>query len=136
MILEEILDYKLKSELKDKYETITTDDKTFILAQAKNKFQIYCHRPDVPEAANYVLCDIAIAVLKDLRPDLFDNQEDLENRVTSIKTGDTSINLEGDSSASEGAVDSDNDAFLNSFKSQLKTFRKISSGCGCDINGV
>ena len=30
MTLEEILDYKLKSELKDKYETITTDDKTFI----------------------------------------------------------------------------------------------------------
>ena len=64
MKIEEILDYKLKKLLGERFVLVTADDKKFILAQAKTKIQAYCHRKDMPKAIYYIWADIAIEVLK------------------------------------------------------------------------
>ena len=71
MKIEEILDYKLKKLLTDKYNKVTDEDKKFILAQAKTKIQAYCHRRDIPKEAYYIWADIAIEILKNIDESLF-----------------------------------------------------------------
>lgn len=135
MTIEQILDYKLKKLIgEEKFSTVTQDDKNFILAQAKNKIQNYCHRVDIPTAAYYVWADMAIEMLKDLDGSLFISQEeaDLMERVTSVKAGDTTISFESGS----GENDSNKveaDSVLSKFSTQLQSFRKFPKGCGCDV---
>lgn len=144
MKVEEILDYKLKKLFpSDKLSKITEEDKKFILAQAKVKIQAYCHRRDMPKAINYIWVDIAIEVLKSVDSSLFKidvmSDEELNKRVTSIKTGDTTISV--DSGNVNDTIDTgyntngDDDAILNSFAKQLQAFRKVAAGCGDGLDG-
>lgn len=145
MKVEEILDYKLKKLFPtEKYSKITKEDKEFILAQAKTKIQAYCHRKDMPSAINYLWADIAIEVLKGVDSSLFKidtmSEEELNKRVTSIKTGDTTISV--DSGNSNDTIDTgyktngDDDAIINSFAKQLQAFRKFAAGCGDGLDGI
>lgn len=143
MKVEEILDYKLKKLLTDKYTSVTEDDKKFILAQAKTKIQAYCHRRDIPKEAYYIWADIAIEILKNIDESLFKidtmSEEELSKRVTSIKSGDTTISV--DSGNANDTLDtgyktnSNDDAILNSFAKQLQAFRKVAAGCGDGLDG-
>lgn len=143
MKVEEILDYKLKKLLADKYTSVTADDKKFILAQAKTKIQAYCHRKDIPKEAYYIWADIAIEILKNIDESLFKidtmSEEELNKRVTSIKSGDTTITV--DSGNANDTLDtgyktnSNDDAILNSFAKQLQAFRKVAAGCGDGLDG-
>lgn len=145
MKIEEILDYKLKKLLKEeKYKLVTEDDKKFILAQAKSKIQAYCHRMDMPKAIYYIWADIAIEMLKNLDGSLFEkdsmSDEEVIKRVTSIKTGDTTIAVDAgntDDSISTGYTpNSDDDAIIGSFAKQLQSFRKFAAGCGDGLDGI
>lgn len=144
MKIEDILEYKLKKILGDtKYALVTEDDKKYILAQAKVKIQTYCHRTDIPQAAYYVWADLAIDILRGLDPTLFESEEtdeELNKRVASIKTGDTTIALNAKSSASEAKPGNDGsgteDQLLMSYWNQLQAFRKFPKGCGCGLDGV
>lgn len=143
MTIEEILDYKLKKLLTDKYTNVTEDDKKFILAQAKTKIQAYCHRRDIPKEAYYIWADIAIEILKNIDESLFKidtmSEEELNKRVTSISTGDTSISIDSgntDDMINTGyQTNSNDDAILNSFAKQLQAFRKVAAGCGDGLDG-
>ncbi len=138
MKIEEILDYKLKKLLgdEDKFKSITPDDKKFILAQAKTKIMAYCHRKDIPEGCFYIWADIAIEMLKNLIPTLFQteiDEDDIAGAVTSVKAGDTTITLGGmvDNDIDTGyKSNADDDAIINSFAKQLQAFRKLPCGCG------
>lgn len=144
MKIEEILDYKLKKLLGEKYSKVTNDDKKFILAQAKTKIQAYCHRRDMPKDIYYIWADIAIEVLKNIDESLFKidtmSEEELNKRVTSIKAGDTTISI--DSGNTNDTIDTgyktngNDDAILNSFAKQLQAFRKIAAGCGDGLDGI
>lgn len=144
MKVEEILDYKLKKLLGSKATQITTDDKKFILAQAKSKIQAYCHRRDMPQGIYYIWADIAIEVLKNVDSSLFkkdvESEEELAKRVTSIKAGDTTIDIDSDSSTDkiDTGYDTNGDdaAIFNSFAKQLQAFRKFSAGCGDGLDGI
>lgn len=144
MKIEEILDYKLKKLLKEKASEVTADDKKFILAQAKSKIQAYCHRMDMPKAIYYIWADIAIEMLKNLDGSLFEkdsmSDEEVIKRVTSIKTGDTTIAVDAgntDDSISTGYTpNSDDDAIIGSFAKQLQSFRKFAAGCGDGLDGI
>ena len=143
MKVEEILDYKLKKLLADKYTSVTADDKKFILAQAKTKIQAYCHRKDIPKAAYYIWADIAIEILKSIDESLFKidtmSEEELSKRVTSIKSGDTTISV--DSGNANDTIDtgyktnSSDGAIISSFAKQLQAFRKVAAGCGDGLDG-
>jgi len=143
MKVEEILDYKLKKLLADKYTSVTADDKKFILAQAKTKIQAYCHRKDIPKAAYYIWADIAIEILKNIDESLFKidtmSEEELSKRVTSIKSGDTTISV--DSGNANDTIDtgyktnSSDGAIISSFAKQLQAFRKVAAGCGDGLDG-
>ena len=143
MKIEEILDYKLKKLLTDKYNKVTDEDKKFILAQAKTKIQAYCHRRDIPKEAYYIWVDIAIEILKNIDESLFKidtmSEEELNKRVTSISTGDTSISIDSgntDDMINTGyQTNSNDDAILNSFAKQLQAFRKVAAGCGDGLDG-
>ena len=143
MKIEEILDYKLKKLLTDKYNKVTDEDKKFILAQAKTKIQAYCHRRDIPKEAYYIWADIAIEILKNIDESLFKidtmSEEELNKRVTSISTGDTSISIDSgntDDMINTGyQTNSNDDAILNSFAKQLQAFRKVAAGCGDGLDG-
>lgn len=143
MTIEEILDYKLKKLLTDRYTNVTEDDKKFILAQAKTKIQAYCHRRDIPKEAYYIWSDIAIEILKNIDESLFKidtmSEEELNKRVTSISTGDTSISIDSgntDDMINTGyQTNSNDDAILNSFAKQLQAFRKVAAGCGDGLDG-
>lgn len=143
MKIEEILDYKLKKLLTDRYTNVTEDDKKFILAQAKTKIQAYCHRRDIPKEAYYIWADIAIEILKNIDESLFKidtmSEEELNKRVTSISTGDTSISIDSgntDDMINTGyQTNSNDDAILNSFAKQLQAFRKVAAGCGDGLDG-
>lgn len=143
MTIEEILDYKLKKLLTDRYTNVTEDDKKFILAQAKTKIQAYCHRRDIPKEAYYIWADIAIEILKNIDESLFKidtmSEEELNKRVTSISTGDTSISIDNgntDDMINTGyQTNSNDDAILNSFAKQLQAFRKVAAGCGDGLDG-
>lgn len=145
MKIEEILDYKLKKLLTDdNYKLVTDEDKKFILAQAKVKIQAYCHRKDMPKAIYYIWADIAIEVLKTIDSKLFKkdsmSEEELLNRVTSVKAGDTTIAVNAGST--DDTVDTgykpnaNDDAILNSFAKQLQAFRKVAAGCGDGLDGI
>lgn len=145
MKIEEILDYKLKKLLTDdNYKLVTDEDKKFILAQAKVKIQAYCHRKDMPKAIYYIWADIAIEVLKTIDSKLFKkdsmSEEELLNRVTSVKAGDTTIAVNAGST--DDTIDtgykpnSNDDAILNSFAKQLQAFRKVAAGCGDGLDGI
>jgi hypothetical protein len=143
MKVEEILDYKLKKLLADKYTSVTADDKKFILAQAKTKIQAYCHRKDIPKEAYYIWADIAIEILKNIDESLFKidtmSEEELSKRVTSIKSGDTTISV--DSGNANDTIDtgyktnSSDGAIISSFAKQLQAFRKVAAGCGDGLDG-
>lgn len=140
MRIEEILDYKLKKLLADKANSVGDEDKKFILAQAKVKIQTYCHRRDIPKEAYYIWADIAIEILKTLNKSLFEkevSEEDLLNKITSVKAGDTSINVgEVNTNIDTGYRPNEaDDAILNSFAKQLQAFRKLSCGCGDGLCG-
>lgn len=145
MKVEEILDYKLKKLFPtEKYNKITKEDKEFILAQAKTKIQAYCHRRDMPKDIYYIWADIAIEVLKSVDSSLFKidtmSEEELNKRVTSIKTGDTTISV--DSGNSNDTIDTgyktngEDVAIINSFARQLQAFRKFAAGCGDGLDGI
>lgn len=145
MKIEEVLEYKLKKILKDKYSdtSVTQDDKKFILAQAKAKIQAYCHRLDIPYQAYYVWADMAIDILRGIDPALFETeetQEELNGRVSSIKTGDTTVNLNARSNSDQAKPGNDGsgteDQLLMSYSNQLQAFRKFPNGCGCGLNGI
>lgn len=144
MKVEEILDYKLKKLLGEKYKDVTADDKKFILAQAKSKIQAYCHRKDMPKDIYYIWADIAIEMLKNISGSLFEkdsmSDEEVIKRVTSIKTGDTTISVDAgntDDSIDTGySPNSNDDAIIGSFAKQLQAFRKFAAGCGDGLDGV
>lgn len=144
MKIEEILDYKLKKLLGERFVLVTADDKKFILAQAKTKIQAYCHRKDMPKAIYYIWADIAIEVLKGVDESLFKidtmSEDELMKRVSSIKAGDTSISIGSgntDGTINTGYKTNGNDAaIIGSFTKQLQAFRKFPAGCGDGLNGI
>lgn len=144
MKIEEILDYKLKKLLGERFVLVTAEDKKFILAQAKTKIQAYCHRKDMPKDIYYIWADIAIEVLKGVDESLFKidtmSEEELMKRVSSIKTGDTSISIGSgntDSTINTGYKTNGNDeAIIGCFTKQLQAFRKFPSGCGDGLDGI
>ena len=139
MTVEQILNYKLSKALTtEKYNTVTAEDKNFILAQAKTKIQSYCHRIDIPEEAFYVWADMAIELLKGIDKTLFEveNNKDLMDKVTGVKVGDTSLTIAKDSEDNSSNNDLDTDAILVAFRKQLQNFRKFSSGNGSVVNGI
>lgn len=133
-----ILNYKLRKLLSnEKYETITDEDRKFILAQAKAKILSYCHRTDIPEDAYYIWADMAICEYKLLDPSLFADviDSDLAKKLNQIKVGDTTLQLSTSSGNNEGnnANGFDNngqDMYLDMFRGQLQSFRKVSDGSG------
>lgn len=136
MTLKEIFDYKLTKLIgATKFATVEDVDKDFVLAQAQNKIQIYCHRRDIPKGAYYVWADMAIAILKEIDSSLFEDAtiDDIEDKITSIKVGDTTLNISDTNKA--GDATQDNDTILNEFSSQLKAFRKFASGQGDGLRG-
>lgn len=143
MKIEEILDYKLKKLLGPNAIKVQEADKKFILAQAKTKIQAYCHRRDMPSAIYYIWADIAIEVLKSVDSSLFKidtmSEEELVKRVTSIKAGDTTINV--DSGNANDTIDTgyntngEDAAIITSFARQLQAFRKVAAGCGDGLDG-
>ena len=117
-----ILNYKLKKLLSDeKYQTITDEDRKFILAQAKAKILSYCHRTNIPEDAYYIWADMAICEYKLLDPSLFADviDSDLAKKLNQIKVGDTTLQLSTSSGNNE-----------DMFRGQLQSFRKVSDGSG------
>lgn len=141
MKVEEILDYKLKRLLGANHVKVTTDDKKFILAQAKNKIQAYCHRRDMPKAIYYIWVDIAIEVLKGLDISLFKKtltEEELAAKVTSVSVGDSSVSLQATDDLIDTGYDTNGEdaAILNSFARQLQQFRKFAAGTGDGLDGV
>ena len=144
MKIEEILDYKLKKLLGERFVLVTAEDKKFILAQAKTKIQAYCHRKDMPKAIYYIWADIAIEVLKGVDESLFKidtmSEEELMKRVSSIKAGDTSISIGSgntNDTISTGYKTNGNDAaIIGSFTKQLQAFRKFPAGCGDGLDGI
>ena len=138
MKIEEILDYKLKKLLPyPKYSKIQDIDKEFVLAQAKSQIQAYCHRRDIPVEAYYIWADMAICVYKLLDPSLFADviDSDLAKKLNQIKVGDTTLQLSTSSGNNEGnnANGFDNngqDMYLDMFRGQLQSFRKVSDGSG------
>lgn len=143
MKIEEILEYKLKKILGNNFSKVTEDDQKYILAQSKIKIQAYCHRTDMPTDIYYIWADIAIDILRGIDPTLFvseETEEDLNKRVASIKTGDTTISLNeksNDKDIKPGNNGSGNeDQLLMSYHNLLQAFRKFSKGCGCGLDGV
>ena len=67
------------------------------------------------------------------------SEEELNKRVTSISTGDTSISIDSgntDDMINTGyQTNSNDDAILNSFAKQLQAFRKVAAGCGDGLDG-
>ena len=139
MTIEQILDYKLSKLLSsENYNLVTLLDKNFVLAQAKTKIQSYCHRIDIPVEAFYVWADMAIEILKGLNNSLFTKAttEELMDRVTSVKAGDTTLSF---SELKEGPKEESNsvgDSMLDAFSKQLQVFRKFPKGNGCGTDGV
>ena len=142
--VKKIVRYKLSKLLTvNNYSKVTNADIEFALAQAKTKIQAYCHRRDIPEEAYYIWADIAIEMLKNIDESLFKidtmSEEELNKRVTSIKSGDTTITV--DSGNANDTLDtgyktnSNDDAILNSFAKQLQAFRKVAAGCGDGLDG-
>jgi hypothetical protein len=133
-----ILNYKLRKLLSnEKYQTITDEDRKFILAQAKAKILSYCHRTDIPEDAYYIWADMAICEYKLLDPSLFADviDSDLAKKLNMIQVGDTKVQVSASSSNNEGnnANGFDNngqDMYLDMFRGQLQSFRKVSDGSG------
>ena len=133
-----ILNYKLRKLLStEKYQTITDEDRQFILAQAKAKILSYCHRTDIPEDAYYIWADMAICEYKLLDPSLFADviDSDLAKKLNTIQVGDTKIvtstsssNVEGNNA--NGFDNNGQDMYLDMFRGQLQSFRKVSDGSG------
>ena len=132
-----IFNYKFRKLLSnEKYKTIQDEDRTFILAQAKAKILSYCHRTNIPEDAYYIWADMAICEYELLDPSLFADviDSDLAKKLNQIKVGDTTLQL-STSSGNEGnnANGFDNngqDMYLDMFRGQLQSFRKVSDGSG------
>lgn len=145
MKVEEIIRYKLSKILpSESYNKITQEDIDYVLARAKMQIQSYCHRTDMPKGIYYLWADMAIEILKTLDNALFQkdttSEEELAKRITSVKAGDTTINVEAGNSDDEidtgyepNAVDKN---ILNSFVGQLQSWRKVSAGCGKDFHGI
>lgn len=140
MSINQILDYKLNKLVDpDKRSSVTQADKDFILAQAKTKIQIYCHRQDVPKEAYYIWADMAIEIFKRLEPGYFTaiKEAEMADKVASIKTGDTTVNLsQGSEGGSGGINNGENDEVLDLFSNLLKNFRKLPGGCGHVTHGI
>lgn len=144
MKVEEILDYKLKKLLGPDAIKVLEEDKKFILAQAKTKIQAYCHRKDMPKEIYYIWVDIAIEILKNVNGALFKKdvtkEDELAKRITSIKAGDTSINLDtggySDKIDTGYDVNEDDIAIFGTFAKQLQAFRKPAAGCGSGFCGT
>ena len=67
-------------------------------------------------------------------------EEELAKRITSVKAGDTTINVEAGSSDdtidtgyNNNTVDAN---ILFSFTKQLQSYRKFPAGCGKDLHGI
>ena len=129
-----ILNYKLKKLLGDeKYNTITDEDRKFILAQAKAKILSYCHRTEIPVDAYYIWADMAICEFKLIDPSLFENviDSDLAKKLNQIKVGDTTLQLSTSSGNNANGFDNNGqDMYLDMFRGQLQSFRKFSDGSG------
>lgn len=145
MKVKEIFDFKLKKLIgEEKFNTIDNEEKEYILAYAKSKIMVYCHRRDIPKEAYYVWTDIAIELLKNIDKPLFEvdttSEEELAKRITSVRAGDTTIAIDAGSGSDEidtGYKDNvSDDAILTSFAKQLQAFRKVPAGCGVDLHGV
>ena len=87
---------------------------------------------------------MAIEFMKDILKPLFEkdttSEEELAKRITSVRAGDTSINIEAGSSDdtidtgyNNNTIDAD---ILFSFTKQLQSYRKFPSGCGKDLHGI
>ena len=145
MEVEEIIKYKLSKLLsEDNYKKVTDKDIKYVLARAKMQIQSYCHRTDMPKGIYYLWADMAIEILKTIDKSLFEidtaSEEELAKRVTSVKAGDTTINIEAgnsddmiDTGYEPNAIDKN---ILNSFVGQLQSWRKIPAGCGKDLHGI
>lgn len=129
-----ILNYKLRKLLSnEKYQTITDEDRKFILAQAKAKILSYCHRTNIPEDAYYIWADMAICEYKLLDPSLFADviDSDLAKKLNQIKVGDTTLQLSTSSGNNANGFDNNGqDMYLDMFRGQLQSFRKVSDGSG------
>lgn len=143
MTIEDIIQYKLEKILgKEKYTLVTDNDIKYILAQAKIKIQTYCHRLDIPQEAYYVWADMAIDILKNSDPSIFnkdETDEQIDKRINSIKTGDTTISLNSSSTVEAKGGNNGSggqDELLLSYWNQLQSFRKFPKGCGCGLDGV
>ena len=140
-----IVKYKLSKLLTaDNYSKVTDADIEFVLARAKALIQGYCHRTDMPEGLYYTWVDMAIEFMKDILKPLFEkdttSEEELAKRITSVRAGDTTINMEAGSSDdtidtgyNNNSVDAN---ILFSFTKQLQSYRKFSAGCGEDLHGI
>lgn len=143
--VKEIVRYKLSKLLSsENYQKITNEDIEFVLARAKALIQGYCHRQDMPKGLYYTWADMAIEFMKDILKPLFEkdtsSEEELAKRVTSVKAGDTTINLEAgtsddtiDTGYNNNSVDAN---ILFSFTRQLQSWRKVPAGCGKDLHGI
>lgn len=142
MKIEEIIKFKLSKLLpSEKYTQVTDKDIEYVLARAKMQIQSYCHRTDIPKGMYYLWADMAIEHLKVIDKTLFQidvtSEEELNKRITSVKAGDTTINIDStddtiDTGYEPNAVDKN---ILNSFVSQLQSWRKVSAGCGKEFHG-
>lgn len=145
MKVDEIVKYKLSKLLsEDNFKKVTDEDIEFVLARAKAQIQAYCHRTDMPEGIWYIWADMAIEILKTIDKPLFEidttSEEELAKRITSVKAGDTTINVEAgstddtiDTGYKYNTVDAN---ILYSFTRQLQSWRKVSAGCGKDLHGI
>ena len=145
MKIRDIFSFKLKKLIgEDKFKNIDDEEIEYILAYAKSKIQAYCHRKDMPKEIYYIWSDIAIELLKEIDKPLFEkdttSEEELAKRVTSIKAGDTTINVEAGSGSDEidtgYKYNTTDDYIIGSFAKQLRSFRKFPAGCGEDLHGI
>ena len=142
MKIEEIIKFKLSKLLPiEKYSQVTDKDIEYVLARAKMQIKSYCHRTDIPKGMYYLWADMAIEYLKVIDKPLFQidvtSDEELNKRITSVKAGDTTINIDSTDDVIDTGYDSNaaDKNILNSFVGQLQSWRKVSAGCGKEFHG-
>lgn len=100
----------LRERLQARVNNETVDLELYI-GKALNYFYNFCNREDVPEAADFALMDIALALIQE------DGGMPTQQEVSRIKRGDTEITYK------DGVKD--DKSFLSSLSDKLLKFKKM-----------
>ncbi len=126
----QILEHQLKTSLtEDDYCSITEDDKSFVLAKAKQIVDGYVNYKSGSEL-DYVVCDIALDMLLNQMTNRVDRKPlAVPSNVASIKEGDTIITLntkEDDKTEKKTSSMTGMDAYyIDTYRDELNRYRRL-----------